>query len=1177
MKRTLWRALVVTTLISSLLSVLPASAERPAPDGPVPATGQTEVVPLVRQSVKPIDQPSTKDLQRMRARQRLLEAGQTAEASALAQTGTDRVLVILVEFTGTDVFTWTAPTNPLTPTTGSTWDPLGLVDPNEYTGVAGDCSNIITQTKQFTYTGPVHNAIPRPLSPTDRSGDSIWTEDFSKQWFTDFMFGNGVVISYTMQDATPVHESFTGQSVKDFYSDLSSGVYTITGDVVGWLPLAHSTWWYAADPCPGRRSGGDVAHGGGITDQPAGDYDSLVREALNGVNAISNTIPGFNWANYDIDGDGIIDRLWIVHAGYGEEDADVLLNRMPVSGTHYGEAAVWSHSGGISTYSVTQNIAATNYIIMPENGGIGVFAHEYGHNLGADDLYSYGDAETSAGFWTTMADDWTGHPIGFEPPAQDPWHLDNWGWLNPFVLTDTAKVYTVTLGQASRFATNTATPPVYRGAKIQLADQIFDLPVAPLGSYQWWGGNSNQTNAMMTTQTPIAIPSAGVTLVFSTAYGLETAWDFLWVQASTNSGTTWNTLTNTHTSCVHDPSWIGGQNGFPVDLCGAGLGGFTDYNANFPDYDTETFSLSKFAGQSVLLRFWYMTDWGTLYEGPFVDNVKVMSGTTALFSDNAESGDANWNYAAPWGRYGASYPVSHNFYLQWRNVNANGGYDSALGDPRWRFGPANTGLLVWYNNNAYVSNDVWNPNSGYNTLNDYPGFGPKARMLVVDSHPDPYREPAVVADGYNNEAGNVAHRSLMRDAPFTLQDTVDFTYTTVYAYAYTTTLFTTHFAGRPAVSAFHDALGYYPGAENVPGGPVGQTTPRWMTKQWDASVVVPSKEFYGIKAPGYTDGTRFRFECSHNAAGQVLCYSYATGLGYDGTTGNPGDVNGQYGWHVQLINEATDHTWATVKVWNVDVGKTVGPAPADITAPGTYWFTYTVALDNMGIVADPVNVTMTLPAGLNFVSATPASGSTMLPPGGTASIDRQFIWSGYSLSAGTTVTFTLIATTTVKAGDPLKTWIASADVDDGANPVSHDTWTTTASLFAPGVEAVGGATKVGVPGGSVVHTVQIVNTGYTTDTFQVEAVTQPGVWFTAIAPGGVGMQEATAGPISIGPLGPDQRQDVMVFVYVPIDATPGARATTTLSATSAADPTKTASLTLTTSTRFKVYLPVVMK
>ena len=36
--------------------------------------------------------------------------------------------------------------------------------------------------------------------------------------------------------------------------------------------------------------------------------------------------------------------------------------------------------------------------MMPENGGIGVFAHEYAHNLGAIDLYAYGSGETFGRF-----------------------------------------------------------------------------------------------------------------------------------------------------------------------------------------------------------------------------------------------------------------------------------------------------------------------------------------------------------------------------------------------------------------------------------------------------------------------------------------------------------------------------------------------------------------------------------------------------------------------------------------------------------------------------------------------------------------------------------------------------------------------------------------------------------
>ncbi len=121
-----------------------------------------------------------------------------------------------------------------------------------------------------------------------------------------------------------------------------------------------------------------------------------------------------------------------------------------------------------------------------------------------------------------------------------------------------------------------------------------------------------------------------------------------------------------------------------------------------------------------------------------------------IFSDNAEAGDANWNYAAPWMRSNGTQPFTHNYYLQWRNVSKSGGYDESLGDARWRFGPANTGLLVWYNNNFYNDNEI------FNYLTDFPGYGPKGRMLVVDSHPEPYRYPDLVAQGYNNEGGNLA-------------------------------------------------------------------------------------------------------------------------------------------------------------------------------------------------------------------------------------------------------------------------------------------------------------------------------------------------------------------------------------------------------------------------------------
>ena len=103
--------------------------------------------------------------------------------------------------------------------------------------------------------------------------------------------------------------------------------------------------------------------------------------------------------------------------------------------------------------------------------------------------------------------------------------------------------------------------------------------------------------------------------------------------------------------------------------------------------------------------------------------------------------------------------------------------------------------------------------------------------------------------------------------------------------------------------------------------------------------------------------------------------AYATGLGYDGGTGNPGDVNGQYGWHVQVIAEAADHTWATVKIWNAAVIQTPTYTPHAITSAGTKTFTYTYRLENASSVTSTVAVTFTLDSHLTSASPADVSGA----------------------------------------------------------------------------------------------------------------------------------------------------------------------------------------------------------
>ena len=74
------------------------------------------------------------------------------------------------------------------------------------------------------------------------------------------------------------------------------------------------------------------------------------------------------------------------------------------------------------------------YTIQPENGGVGVFTHEYGHDLGLPDLYDTAGGENGTGFWTLMSSgSWvdTGQDtIGNAPSHMGAWEKFQLGWLN---------------------------------------------------------------------------------------------------------------------------------------------------------------------------------------------------------------------------------------------------------------------------------------------------------------------------------------------------------------------------------------------------------------------------------------------------------------------------------------------------------------------------------------------------------------------------------------------------------------------------------------------------------------------------------------------------------------------------------------------------------------------------
>ncbi len=133
-----------------------------------------------------------------------------------------------------------------------------------------------------------------------------------------------------------------------------------------------------------------------------------------------------------------------------------------------------------------------------------------------------------------------------------------------------------------------------------------------------WGGSGDLIDNWAIFET-----TGGGALTFDTNYDIEEAWDFGFVQVSTDGGQTWTSLSNAYTSSVYDPS------AHPNII--ANLPGLTGTSSGWVNM---SFDLSAYAGQPILIGFRYMTDWATTNAGWFIDNVSVDG---ALISDGSST------------------------------------------------------------------------------------------------------------------------------------------------------------------------------------------------------------------------------------------------------------------------------------------------------------------------------------------------------------------------------------------------------------------------------------------------------------------------------------------------------------------------------------------------------------
>jgi len=533
--------------------------------------------------------------------------------------------------------------------------------------------------------GPLHNQIPQPNRATDNT--TIWQPDYNREHYVDMYFNQMV----------------------DYYKAQSSGRYTFNGDVMHWVKVPFNGAGY------GNNSLGDATMWTLIADT-INTWTAAQIASGKTLQEVTDYLKTFDVADrydYDRDGnfdepDGYIDTFQSVHAGEGEE----------AGGGALGDEAIWSHSwyayyGDIGSTGPAFNklggiqVGASNfwvgkYTIQPENGGVGVFAHEYGHDLGLPDLYDY-YGENGTGFWTLMSSgSWIDEgkdTIGNKPSHMGAWEKFQLGWLNYEVAR--AGVKSEHKLGPMEFNTKQAQGLFVILPQKPVTEHLAD-PYA--GSYFYFSGSANNLRNEMTKAFTLG---AGATLAAKVNYGIEEGYDFANVIASTDGGATWVTVPTDLSNSTVEPNGIEGFSG-----------GWVDLNVD----------LSAYTG-SVRLGFRYTSDGGVNFDGFMVDDIQI----SGVALDGAET-DTGWTFTGFRRTTGTEDKMYSQYYVaEYRTYK---GYDSGLRVGPYYFGYLNNPLLGNFVDHFPYQDGLlinyWDTSQADNNTGLHPGQG---LLLPIDAHP----------------------------------------------------------------------------------------------------------------------------------------------------------------------------------------------------------------------------------------------------------------------------------------------------------------------------------------------------------------------------------------------------------------------------------------------------------
>ncbi len=228
--------------------------------------------------------------------------------------------------------------------------------------------------------------------------------------FTDTKFAAGH--DQALYNRIANEEGFTSSdgfrgSVRDYFSAQSDGQFTLDFDVVGPYTMPQGYAYYG-------------------TNGPNGAIDLNVRSMI--TEACNQANKDVNFADYDWDGDGLVDQVFVLYAGRGEADGGNANTIWPHESQLYRPLSFDGVS--VSTYACSNELRSDTQI-----NGIGTICHEFSHCMGLPDFYDtqYG-GNFGMGPWDPMS---SGSYLeeSFCPAGYTSYERMYCGWKQPTVIT----------------------------------------------------------------------------------------------------------------------------------------------------------------------------------------------------------------------------------------------------------------------------------------------------------------------------------------------------------------------------------------------------------------------------------------------------------------------------------------------------------------------------------------------------------------------------------------------------------------------------------------------------------------------------------------------------------------------------------------------------------------------